>query len=293
MLQSMTGYGSAEGRADSVHYVVEIRSVNHRYFRLYCRLPEGFTAAEAHMESLLRERLVRGSITISVKLKVPQDQSACSVNIEALSAYIEQLRSLEIDANPTLRIDLGAMLQLPGVCNPPRMEDICSGTLEELLAMVEQAVGKVERMRIDEGRNLLKELLDYCKTIEDGAARIADRAPQVVRQYRARLEKTLQELVPAERIEIDQDVLAREVVIFAERSDITEELTRMNSHLEQFRRAMKETGPVGRKLDFIAQEMHREANTVQAKANDAEISQIVIEVKTAIDRIKEQVQNVL
>ncbi len=293
MLQSMTGYGSTEGRADSVGYVVEMRAVNHRYFRLYSRLPEGFTAAESHIESILKERLIRGAITVSVKVRTPQEQAACRVNTKALTEYINQLRSLEIEANPTLRIDLGSMMQLPGVCTPPEMEDICSGTMEELLALVEETAGKVERMRLDEGRNLLKELMDYCKATEDGIARVAERAPQVVREYRSRLEKNLQELISSGKGEIDQDVLAREVVVFAERSDISEELARMNSHLDQFRRATKETGPIGRKLDFIAQEMHREANTIQAKANDSEISKIMIEVKTAIDRIKEQVQNVL
>jgi uncharacterized protein (TIGR00255 family) len=165
-------------------------------------------------------------------------------------------------------------------------------TLEGLMSLIAEALGRLIEMRQREGEALADELRGQCDVIETNLVAVEARAPQVVANYRDRLTQRVNELTAAAQISIDAEHLAREVAIFAERSDITEELTRLRGHIAQFRQALGATGAVGRKLDFIAQEMLREGNTTAAKCNDADIANAVVDIKSAIDRIKEQVQNI-
>ena len=291
MLRSMTGFGEAHGEVAGIQFSVEVRSVNNRYFRPGIKVPESFSAIEADVEALLRQRLRRGTVTVTVRMKVPDEQAAYRVNTAALASYIDQLRSLEVEANPMLRVDLGSLLLLPGVCEPPA-EDLCVRTANGLKELVSAATEKLIGMRRQEGRAMQEELLANCQAIDNGLAIVVDRAPQVLQEYHDRLAARVAELTKAGNIRIDEDVLAREVAIFAERSDIAEEVTRLRAHVEQFGQALKSAEPAGRMLEFIAQEMLREANTLASKANDAATSKAVVGIKTAVDRIKEQVQNV-
>jgi len=292
MLRSMTGFGAAQGQFEGVEYAVEARSVNHRYFKAVVKLPEIWSAAEVEVEKLLRSRVNRGSATLAVRMKVSEEQAAYDVNTVALGRYLDQLKEMVVDANPTLRIDLGSMLQLPGVCEPPLLEEICRRTREGLMGLISSAVDALMEMRQQEGRAIEQDLRDHCETVTKAAAVIADRAPRVVQEYHDRLAARVQELVHGGKLQIDAEILAREVAIFAERCDVTEEISRLTAHVDHFRGAMGSAEPAGRKLEFIAQEMLREANTIASKANDAEIARSVVEMKTGIDRIKEQVQNV-
>jgi uncharacterized protein (TIGR00255 family) len=292
MLRSMTGFGSAGGSVEGVEYGVEMRSVNNRYLKCMVKLPESWSHAEAEIEKLLRERLQRGTVTLTVRMRVPDEQAACHVNTAALSAYLDQIRVLEVDTNPMLRIDLGSLLLLPGVCEPPSLADLCERTKEGLMALIGQALEALVEMRRQEGGALKADLLGNCSAIESNLEAVRARAPAVVVDYQQRLGQRVTELTRAGQVDIDQDQLAREVAIFAERCDIAEEITRLTGHIEQFRQTVTAPEPTGRKLDFIAQEMLREANTIAAKAGDAEIGRAVVDIKTSIDRIKEQVQNV-
>ena len=292
MLRSMTGFGAAQGQAEGVEYAVEIRSVNNRYFKLALHLPEVWSAAEPEIEKLLRGRIHRGTVTLTVRMKVPDALGAHKVNTAALSSYVEQLKLLEVEANPTLRIDLAALLQLPGVCEPPPLGDLCRRTQGLLTGLIAEAADQLVEMRRLEGRAVRDDLLDRGVAVSKALAVVAERSPQVVLEYHERLKARVQELTDAGKVDIDSDVLAREVAIFAERCDIAEEVSRLSSHVDHFRAAMDVPEPAGRKLDFIAQEMLREANTIASKANDAEVARTAVELKTAIDRIKEQVQNV-
>jgi uncharacterized protein (TIGR00255 family) len=292
MLRSMTGFGSASGQADGVEYAVEIRSVNNRYYKSSIKAPEPLAAAEMQIDKLLRGKLVRGTVTVTVRMTVPDEQAAYRVNMAALARYVEQIKLMEIEANPALRVDLGAMLQLPGVCEPPPLEEICRQTHPALMRLVEQALGDLIEMRLREGQAMKADLLANCRAIAGNLEEAARQAPQVVLDYQQRLSARVRELTAAGNIDIDQDDLAREVAIFAERCDIAEEVARLRAHLQQFQQAMESPEPAGRKLDFIAQEMLREANTIGSKANDTKIALAVVEMKTAIDRLKEQVQNV-
>ena len=292
MLLSMTGFGGAQGQAEGVEYAVEVRSVNNRYFKGIIRLPESWGHAEAEIEKLVRSRISRGTVTLSIRMKVPDDEAAYRVNTAALTRYVEQLRPLEMDANPAFRIDLGAMLQLPGVCQPPPMEELCQKTRSGLMQLVGQALDALMKMRQEEGKAVDADLRGHCRVIEENLAAVCERSPDVVKLYYERLAARVEELTTAGRVKIDEETLAREVAIYAERCDIAEEISRLTGHMDQFRQALDSAETGGRKLDFIAQEMLREANTIASKANDADIGRAVVEIKTAIDRIKEQVQNV-
>ena len=291
MIHSMTGFGSASGQVDGVEYAVEIRSVNNRYFKISMKLPDSFSEAESEIEKLLRIRLERGSVTLSVRMKVADDQAAYRVNEAVVRRYLEQLRILETDGDPTLRIDLGTLLQLPGCCEPPPLAELVQRTKAGLMALISQALDALVEMRAREGEALRDDLLKNCDMLEENLRLAAERAPQVVADYQQRLAGRVKELVDEVKVRIDDEHLAREVAIFAERCDIAEEIARLTGHLDQFRSAVERDGAVGRKLDFIAQEMLREANTIGSKANDAEIARACVEIKTGIDRIKEQVQN--
>jgi len=290
MLRSMTGFGIAQGQVEGVEYAVEIRSVNSRYFKASIKLPEAWATAETDFEGILRKRLQRGSVTLTVRMKLPDDQAAYQVNNAVLRRYVEQLQVQQPD--PMLRVDLGSLLELPGVCEPPPLEELCGRTRGGLEGLIDQALSDLIRMRRAEGRVVRDDLLANCQAIEQNLAGVAQRAPTVVADYRDRLAARVAELTHAGEVSVDADSIAREVAIFAERCDVAEEISRLGGHVEQFRATLGADGPAGRKLDFIAQEMFREANTIASKGSDAHIARCVVEIKTAIDRIKEQAQNV-
>ncbi len=292
MLQSMTGFGSAGGQVEGVEFSVEIRSVNNRYYKGLIKLPEFLSKLEADVDKKVRQRITRGSVTVSVRCRLPESKAAWRVNTGALSSYVQQLRMVEMDQQAGLRIDLGSLLQLPGVTEPPDLEELAESLRPGLMDLLDEAIGALAEMRQSEGAGLAEELLSQCQSIEDNRARVAERSDDVVKLYQDRLTTRVQELAHRGNVNIDEEALAREIAIFAERSDIAEELQRLEAHVGQFRQTVAEVEPAGRKLDFIAQEMLREANTMGSKCNDAEISQMVVDMKTAIDRIKEQVQNV-
>ena len=290
MLVSMTGFGSAQGQVDGVEFDVEIRSVNNRYLKCTVRLPESHGQLESEIDKRIRRRLIRGTVTLSVRMRVPDDEAAHDVNSAALKRYIEQLR--DIDAGQAVRIDLASILLLPGVCCPPEAAHLRQRTERGLLDLIDRSLAALVAMRHEEGKALAEDLRRHCRSIEAGVARVAAAAPEVLRLYHERLTKRVEELMDSGRARIDDQTLAREVAVFAERSDIAEEISRLTGHLEQFVQTLNAEGPVGRKLDFIAQEMLREANTLASKASDAGIAREVVDIKTAVDRIKEQVQNV-
>ena len=205
---------------------------------------------------------------------------------------MDQLKALEVEANPTLRIDLGSLLQLPGVCREPGLEDLGEETREGLMELIGRAMDGLVGMRECEGRGLREDLLKNCDLVTKSVAKVAARAPEAVKDYQRRLTARVEELTRGTDAAADPHALAAEVAIFAERSDISEEVARLKLHLEQFRQNVSGDEPAGRKLDFIAQELLREANTIASKCNDTETACEVVEIKTAIDRIKEQVHNV-
>ncbi len=292
MLRSMTGFGAAAGQVEGVQYAIEVRTVNNRYLKTTVKLPEALSALEAEVDKLIRAKVQRGTVTLSAQMRLPGERAAGRINTDVMAAYLEQLKPAEVEGNPMFRVDLASILELPGVCEPPDLGDLIDATHDGFLALVDKALTHLVSMRTRDGEAVQADLLTNCGVIEDRLAAVSEIAPQVVRDYQDRLTQRVEELLSGGKAEIDADHLAREVAVFAERCDIAEEISRLTAHVEQFRQALPAEEATGRKLDFIAQEMLREANTIASKGNNSEIGRAVVEIKTAIDRIKEQVQNV-
>jgi len=291
MLHSMTGFGDAQVEEGGLVYHVEIRSFNQRYFKPTLHLPDEFGYLESDVERLLRSLLTRGSVTLRLYVRALGSQAAVEINQPAVQAYVAQLREAAGE-DERLTIDLATLLTLPGVCQTPELTE---GQRAQRWQMVErltqQALQKLIAMRAAEGQALAADLKRHCATIASALAAVRARAPVVLTEYRDRLKARITELIADSSVRLAEDDLLKEVSIYAERSDISEELSRLAGHLEQFLAVMDAREPPGRKLEFIAQEMLREANTMGSKTGDAQIARQIIEVKSAIDRIKEQVAN--
>lgn len=290
MIVSMTGFGDASGERDGVHYAIEIRSLNNRFFKAVIKLPEALAGLEPELESSLRKRLGRGSITYVLKMRMDSADAAYHINMPALNAYLAQLRQLVQDE---VQIDLSTLLTLPGICQEPRDDtDEIAAHGQTVRELTDQAVARLQQMRQREGAALCDELMRHAAVIREHLDAIETRAPHVLADYHKRLSARVNELLSSAQLKVSEQDLLREVAVFAERSDIAEEVQRLRSHLDAFSQACREDEHSGRKLDFITQEMLREANTISSKGNDAEIARHIVEVKGAIDRLKEQVQNV-
>jgi uncharacterized protein (TIGR00255 family) len=294
MIQSMTGFGEATGSLDGVYYSLEVRSLNNKYFKATLRMPDELNALEPVLESALRSKINRGSLVVAVNVATQTEKAALEVNHHALSKYIAQLRESPEFGSGQLQIQLAPLMTLPGVLQrPAETERKLDEVRTLLLGLLDDACAHLLSMRRREGLVLVDDLMSHHTLIAERLAVIRDRAPQVVADYQSRLHERVNALLEELGRTIDPADLIKEVAIFAERSDIAEEVSRLSAHLDQFAELLsREDGkPVGRTLDFLTQEMLREANTIASKSGDAEISRSIVEVKGAIDRIKEQVQN--
>jgi uncharacterized protein (TIGR00255 family) len=292
MILSMTGFGEARLEEEGRAYHLDIRSVNNRYFKSSIRLPDDFVFMETELEQLLRRRLIRGSVTVRVYVRDLSASAAQDVNLAAIQHYLSQLGSVPTPGANSA-IDLATLAMLPGVCQPRELTDKERAHGEAvIMQLMKSALDELLEMRAAEGRALAEDLKQHCAVIRKYLEAIQTRAPAMVAAYRDRLTRRVEELLAGSNVRLAAEDLLKEVSVYAERSDVSEELSRLTSHLEQFDQATASAESSGRKLDFIAQEMLREANTIGAKASDADIARHVIEIKGAIDRIKEQVQNV-
>lgn len=292
-MRSMTGYGQAHWEDARVTVDAEVRTVNHRFFKLVSRLPDGLTLFESQIEELVRAHLSRGVVEVDVKLKERERHPEVSINKTLLKNYARTLRELSAGLKLKNGVDLTLLLGLPGVL---AVEEDSSGRARALWpkirGVVEEAVEEAARMRAREGKRLVATLEGLLKLIGDLLETVKKRAPLVPVEYKERLAARIETLLGGKSAGVEPPDLARELAVFADRCDISEEIQRLSSHLVEFRRAFKAEGDVGKQLDFLTQEMVREANTMGSKANDAEITRCVIAVKAEVERIKEQVQNV-
>jgi len=293
MLLSMTGFGEARSHTDSLTVAVEVRCINSRYVKISTRMTEGFAVLEARVESAVRKRVRRGTIQVNVRvdrLHAPDDYR---VNAEVLKAYRSQLEAVArlLGSEETVRLE--SLLMLPGVVSEDADHD---ADAEQHWPAIEQtlstALTQLDRMRSEEGRAMAADLRANCLAASASLAEVERRAPLVIENYRERLRERLSKSLAGHGVSIDVSELLREVSLFADRSDISEEMVRLRSHLEQFLATMEEPASAGRMLEFLTQEMVRESNTIGSKANDVEIARYVIEIKTAIERIREMIQNV-
>lgn len=289
MIRSMTGFGAAEGTVGAARVTVEVRSVNHRFFNPTIKLPSAFARWEGEVREALRARVARGHVTLFARAERNATLGA-TIDEEKFAAYVAQLRLLQARHGLTGELDIGTVLRMPEVfAAAEAVED--TGTAAELVAIVETAAIALGAMREEEGRRLAAFLRERIGVIEAALGRIAARAPQRLIEQRDRLRDAVQEL--AEGVALDEQRLAQEVAMLADRLDVSEELDRFASHVAAFRATLHEGAAdgVGKRLGFLLQEMLREANTTGSKASDAVMLQDVVLVKEELERIREQVEN--
>lgn len=287
----MTGYGKAEVTTGSGRIVVEIRSVNHRYGEISVKLPRLFLPFEGEVKKKVAERMKRGKIDVFVQYE-PAAGSGIRLepDLSLAKMYYEAMDSVREHLNMNAQVPLSLVVSQKDVLvsreNAPEVETI--GT--ELSAVVESAVNDIEAMRSREGASLIEDVIGRRALLSELIGKVAERAPAVVAEASQKLRERIRQL--AGDVQVDEARLAQEVAFIADRSDITEELVRFDSHLQQFDDILKLEEPVGRKLDFLMQEFNREINTIGSKANDSEIAALVVQVKAELERIREQVQNI-
>lgn len=294
MIRSMTGFGEASSKSDGTYYGVEIRSVNNRFFKAQIRLPDELQGLEAEIDATVSKRLRRGSVIVTVRFADTSANAAAQINTKAIQRYLEQLLSIEGLSHNSARVDIGALIGLPGVVINDTGEEKMMNARTALVRLVSEACDKVESMRDREGRMLLDDLHKNCRLIAQHLKVVKERVPVTVQAYQERLRQRMQSLLAEFGSTVREEDLMREVAIHAERTDIAEEVARLEGHLAQFSEIIDadDGEPAGRTLDFLTQELLREANTISSKCLDVEISRRIVEIKGAIDRIKEQAQNV-
>ncbi len=298
-VRSMTGQGHASAQSDLGTMTVEVRTVNNRGFKCSARLSDSLASLESPIESLARSLISRGSVQLSVNWRQPAAESLPNIDTILLQAYVEQLESVRQVAKSSATIDLATLVSLPGVITSAKQNRRDNEALWKFVqSTIVAAIDNLNEMRSIEGGRMAQSLHQDCSQIQTHLDRIAEIAPLAIDTYQQRLETKIKRTLAANHLTVDSIDLLREVQIFADRNDISEEITRLSSHLKMFVQVLEDSvddagqrEPTGRKLDFVIQEMFRETNTIGSKAANAEVSTNVVEIKCAIERMRELVQN--
>lgn len=292
----MTGFGEATQTGDQLTVAVELRAVNNRYLKVTLRATEPYNLLEPDIEKVIRRTVKRGTLQVHLRVQRPIQSQDYVINTVALRSYLEQVRGVADNlglSESGQQSLLAQVLALPGVV--PEAAHRAYNAEEDwpvIERAIELAVGRMQQMRLDEGRAMAAQLLHLRDHISGELTQIRRRVPTVADAYRERLYDRVKLMLSERDVQIDRNDLIREVAIFAERSDISEEVTRLASHLTQFQEVLDEPESAGRKLEFLTQEMFRETNTIGSKASDVEISRHVVEIKGTLEKIRELVQNV-
>jgi uncharacterized protein (TIGR00255 family) len=293
VLISMTGFGEARSQTEGLAVAVEVRTINSRHFKLSYRASEGYSALEPEVEGVARETIRRGTVQLNLRVDRRASADDYRINIYVLENYRRQLQQYTGRQEWSDPEDLQMLLALPGA-----VEEHFSANHDPrddwpaIEPVVRDALAATGRMRAEEGVALAADLAHNGRQILEMLDAIAKRSPEVTQAYQSRLTTRVQQALSELNVTVQPADLLREVSLFADRSDISEEIVRLRSHLQQYEAALMLPESSGRKLEFIAQEIGREVNTIGSKANDAEISRLVVEMKTALERIREQIQNV-
>lgn len=291
MIKSMTGYGKGEATVENGKFVVEIRSVNHRYGEISIRMPRQFQGFEIEVKRRISSVLKRGKIDVSIQWEdaistsgIPQVQNHIAVG------YFKAFSDLATELGIAEPIPLSLILSQKGVLQDCGAEYNHDELLPVLLEAVNASVNSIDLMRRREGESLLLDLTMRKQEIEKSVLSISEAVPGMVADYRTKLASRLEALVCDTKLDMDR--LAQEVAIMADRCDITEETVRLSSHFKQWDFALSQNEPIGRKLDFLMQEMNREVNTIGSKAADSTITTLVIQIKAEMEKMREQIQNI-
>lgn len=293
MLLSMTGYGDARFQGEGLAAAVEIRAVNNRYLKITTKSPEAYAGFEGDIERIVRESISRGTVNVTIRVDRLQRAEDFALNKTALHSYWTQLQAAARELHTPPPGDLGQLLILPGVVadETDRTTDLQSDW-ELIRRLLGQALTKLQEFRTEEGRSMERELVANVAVIGERLTEVVALAPQVVAEYRQKLLERVRQSLQESGVPVAEPDLIREVSIYSDRSDINEEITRLRSHLDQFDAFIRETASPGRKLDFLSQEMFREVNTIGSKANNVGIAHAVVEMKAAVEKMREILQNV-
>jgi len=290
-LLSMTGYGSAKGEVDGQVVTVELKSVNNRFLDCSVRLPRNLLFAEESVKEAVSRSVKRGKVDVYVTLQSGQDSGlVVTLNRELAKGYFDAVTALSKELNVDSGLSALSLARFPDVLSVEKKELDKDTVCEALNRITEEAVAEFNAMRLREGERLKEDMLAKLRTIETLVSVVEERSPATVAEYRQRLETRLRELL--EDRNVDEQRLVTETAIFADKTAVDEETVRLRSHISQFRAMLDEGSPVGRKMDFLVQEFNRESNTIGSKCNDAALAKVVVELKSEIEKVREQLQNV-
>ncbi len=290
MVQSMTGYSRSEMKNGEMECVIETRSVNNRFLDISVRLPRKLMEIELKIKKKTKEKFSRGSVEINISFNNEKKETNLTANLEIANVYKKILEELRTSLDMKQEIDLKDLLQFREIIKYEPPEE----NVDELWEMIEKnldvALKKLQETRLLEGTVLLKDILNRIKSILEKVEYIKNQQPMILENYKKKLAERLSKLLEGQKI--DEVRLLQEAAILADRSDISEEIVRLESHLKQFVILTKGHEAVGRQLEFLNQEMLREANTITSKANDYKVSQLVVQIKAELEKIREQIQNI-
>lgn len=290
-LLSMTGYGSAKGVVEGQEITVELKSVNNRFLDCSVRLPRGFLFAEETVKSAVSAGVSRGKVDVFVSAQASQDASGVVVvNEELARGYRDAIEHMAQEFAIDSGLTAMQIARFPDVLTVERREIDRDRASEALFEITSRAVAEFNVMRGREGERLRRDMLEKLETIERLVSVVEERSPQTVKEYRERLEERLRTIL--EDRSLDEQRIITEAAIFADRTAVDEETVRLRSHIAQFRTMLGEGSPIGRKMDFLVQEFNRESNTIGSKCSDAELAKVVVDLKSEIEKIREQLQNV-
>ncbi len=287
----MTGYGRSEVQEEQLQLTIEMRSVNHRYLDLSLRYPRPYAPLESRMKQLMGNYFTRGRIEVTIAQQaLGASDRAVAVDEALAQQYHRALHQLQETLRLPGTVDLSQLLTLRDILKVEEVEAEVEAVWELMREGIVQASEALQQMRMQEGAFLADDLNQRLALIGRHVETIRQRVPLVLTAYRQRLEERVAELFQAH--DLDPDRLHQETILLAERTDVAEELTRLEAHLQAMAQLLETEGAIGRKIDFLLQEINREVNTIASKSNDAEISQVVVEVKSELERMREQIQNV-
>ena len=290
MIKSMTGFGRYEYQTGSKKFTVELKGVNHRYLDVNIRMPKKFNFFETAIRTLLKQYALRGKVDIFITYEDNSESQAALKYNETLAAeYMRYFKQMEESFGIDNDIRVSTLAHCPEVLTMEEKPDDEDALWSGLKMALEGAFAQFVETRTTEGENLKKDILNKLSGMETLVGHVEERSPQIVEEYRKKLEDKIHELL---EMPVDENRMAAEVILYADKICTDEEIVRLKSHISHMRDTLEETEGIGRKLDFIAQEMNREANTILSKANDLEVSNYAIGLKTEIEKIREQIQNI-
>lgn len=291
MIKSMTGFGRGTSEQKNSSYVVEIKSVNHRYFEFNVRMPRALISLEDNIRKILNEKIKRGKVDVFITQNTfNRDDIEATLNENLMDSYMNCLKTIMNKYELRDDISVTNLARFPEVVTLKQKEEDVESVWNNLLNPINEAVDNLIRMREEEGLKLHKDINKKCELILQFIERISVRVPEVSNEYREKLTKKVKELI--EDSQFDENRIALEVVLQADKTGVDEEIVRLKSHIHQMQQTLNLNEPIGRKLDFIVQEMNRETNTIASKVNDLELTNLALDIKSEIEKIREQVQNI-